>query len=147
MITEIKKFDELTINELYEILKLRNDIFIVEQKCLYQDVDDRDKNSYHLMIKKKDEIIAYLRILEKDVSFEEISFGRVMVKENYRGKGISRQLIQDAIDFIQNYLKEYEIRIEAQYYPINFYSSFGFVTIGDKFLSDGIEHIEMYYKK
>jgi ElaA protein len=143
----IKKFKELNVEELYKILALRNEVFIVEQKCAYLDCDSKDKNSYHLFAKKNGEIIAYLRILEKGVSYDETSIGRVTVSKNYRGKGISRDMMIKAIDFIEHNLNENEIKIQAQSYLLNFYKSLGFNEISNVYLEDNIPHIDMLYKK
>jgi len=143
----IKKFNELNIEEIYKILALRNEIFIVEQDCPYLDCDDKDLNSYHLFLRENGEIVSYLRILEKGVSYDEISIGRVAVKKSYRGKGISRKMMLKAIEFIENNLSENTIKIQAQAYLLDFYSSLGFKAISEEYLEDNIPHIDMIYKK
>lgn len=97
----VKKFKELKCEEIYKILQIRNKIFIVEQKCAYQDCDDRDKKSYHVYVEDKGEIVSYLRILPRKVSYNEVSIGRVLVNKNYRGKGIAREMMIKAINFIK----------------------------------------------
>ncbi|MGL5415363.1 MAG: GNAT family N-acetyltransferase [Clostridium sp.] len=144
---KIKKFNDLTTEELYKILGLRNEIFIIEQDCIYLDCDNKDFKAYHLFLEEKDEVIAYLRILEKGVSFDEIGIGRVSVKKRYRGKGISRELMLKGIHFIENNLNEDTIKIQAQAYLLKFYSSLGFKQISKEYLEDGIPHIDMMYKK
>lgn len=144
---ELKKFEELEAEEIYEILKIRNEVFIVEQKCPYQDCDGKDEKSYHLYLQNEGKIIAYLRILKRGVSYDEISIGRVLVHKNYRGKGIAREMLIKAINFIETNLKEKEIRIQAQSYLLNFYRSLGFKEISKKYLEDNIPHIDMLYKK
>lgn len=144
---KIKKFNELNIEEIYKILALRNEIFIVEQDCPYLDCDDKDLNSYHLFLTENGQIVSYLRILEKGVSYDEISIGRVAVKKSYRGKGISRKMMQKAIEFIENNLSEDTIKIQAQAYLLNFYSSLGFKAVSEEYLEDNIPHIDMIYKK
>ena len=144
---KLKKFNELTSEEIYEILKVRTEVFVVEQKCPYQEVDGKDQNSYHLFLEKKSEIIAYLRILEKEISFDEISIGRVLVKKDYRGKGIARELMIKAINFIEKNLDETEIKLSAQVYASNFYRSLGFKDSSEIYLEDNIPHIDMLYKK
>lgn len=144
---KIKKFNELNVEEIYKILALRNEVFIVEQECPYLDCDDKDLNSYHLFSEENGEIVAYLRILEKGVSYDEISIGRVAVKKIYRGKGISRKMIMKAIEFIENNLSEDTIKIQAQAYLLNFYSSLGFKAVSQEYLEDNIPHIDMLYKK
>lgn len=142
----IKRFSELTTYELYDILKLRSEVFVVEQNCIYQDIDSNDKLSYHLFLEDKEEIIAYLRILPKGVSYSEASIGRVLTKADYRKKGLSRDMMNRAISFIMNTLEEKEIRISAQAYLLKFYNSLGFEPVSDIYLEDGIEHMEMLYQ-
>lgn len=143
---KLKKFNELEIEEIYKILKIRNEVFIVEQKCAYQDCDNKDKNSYHLYFEDSGEIFAYLRILEKGVSYPEISIGRVLVDKSYRNKGIAKEMMIKAISFIKKDLKEKQIRISAQLYLIDFYKSLGFEQVSKQYLEDGILHIEMLFK-
>ncbi|MDF2880325.1 MAG: acetyltransferase [Clostridiaceae bacterium] len=144
---KMKKFNELNVKEIYEILKLRNQVFIVEQQCPYLDCDGKDMKAYHLFQENNNEIAAYLRILEKGVSYNEISIGRVLVNSKYRGKGLARQMMKEAIEFINDQLNESNIRIEAQAYLIDFYKSFGFKQVSQVFLEDNIPHIEMLYIK
>ena len=144
---EVKKFKELKSEELYEILKIRNEVFIVEQECAYLDCDGKDRESYHLFLKDNKGIVAYLRILQKGVSYDEISIGRVLVKKNHRRKGIAQEMMIKAIKFIEENLNEREIRIEAQAYLVNFYKDFGFEEVSSMYLEDDIPHIEMLYKK
>ncbi|MGL4911519.1 MAG: GNAT family N-acetyltransferase [Romboutsia sp.] len=144
---KIKKFKELNIEEMYKILELRSEIFVVEQECPYQDCDGKDENSYHLFSEENGEIIAYLRIIEKGVSYDEISIGRVCISKCYRGKGISREMMLKAIEFIEQSLKEYEIKIQAQSYLLNFYKSLGFKEVSNEYLEDNIPHIDMLYKR
>ena len=141
----IKEFKELTAEELYEILKLRINIFIVEQNCPYEECDDKDKNSYHLYLKEDDKILAYLRVVKKGISYDEISIGRVVVNSKYRGQNLGRELMIKAINFITEKLKEKDIRISAQLYLEEFYKSFGFKSVTEQYLEDNIPHIEMLY--
>lgn len=143
----IKKFDELNAKDIYNILALRNEVFIVEQNCVYMDCDYKDFNSYHLFLEQNDAIVAYLRVLEKGVSYDQISIGRVAVKEDFRGKGLSREMMLKAINFVENDLNETSIKIQAQSYLINFYTSLGFKPISDEYLEDNIPHIDMIYNK
>ena len=142
----IKKFNELKAEELYEILALRNKVFIVEQECAYLDCDNKDLKSYHLFCTKDRKIIAYLRILEKGVSYDEISIGRVLVEKDYRGYGIAREMLLKAIEFIKNHLKGDTIKIQAQAYLFDFYSNLGFKAVSGEYLEDNIPHIDMLYK-
>lgn len=141
----IKTFNELSINELYNILKVRNQVFVVEQDCPYQDCDDKDRYAYHLFLELEGEILAYLRIVEKGISYDEISIGRVLTSQGYRGKNYGRQIMLKALDFIENSLKGDAIRISAQYYLIDFYKSLGFKEVSQQYLEDDIPHIEMLY--
>jgi ElaA protein len=143
---KIKKYNDLGVDELYEILKLRSEVFVVEQQCIYEDCDGKDKNSYHLFGEHNGEILVYLRILEKGISYNEISIGRVLARENYRGNGFAKQMMLRAIEFIENNLNEKVIRISAQEYLLKFYSSLGFVRVSEGYLEDDIPHIEMLYK-
>lgn len=147
MVWKIKKFDELNAEEIYQILKIRNQVFIVEQQCPYLDCDGRDMKSYHLFLENNYEIAAYLRIIEKGVSYNEISIGRVLVNSKYRGKGLARDMMKEAIGYINNQLNETSIRIEAQAYLTDFYKSLGFKQTSKVFLEDNIPHIEMLYTK
>ena len=137
----IKKFNQLTLLELYEILKLRSIVFVVEQNCIYQDLDDIDKDSYHLFMKEKDEVKVYLRIFEKDKDTAQI--GRVVTAENYRRKGYATQLMKKAIEVIKNELNKSKIYLEGQVYAKKLYENLGFKIISDEFLEDGIPHYKM----
>lgn len=142
----IKKFEELDALEVYKILELRSEVFIVEQKCAYQDCDGKDKNSYHLYSQDNGEIVSYLRIIKQGVSYDEISIGRVLVDKNYRGKGLAKIMMHKAIDFIEKDLNVTQIRISAQVYLMNFYKSLGFKEVSNRYFEDGIPHIEMFYE-
>ncbi len=142
----MKRFEELTLQEMYEILRLRNEVFVVEQKCPYQDIDDKDQNSFHLFAADgQGGIFAYLRILDKGQTFDEISIGRVIVREDKRGSGLAKEMLQTAIDFVEKELQEHQIRIEAQAHLSAFYGGAGFQPCSEVFLEDGIPHIEMFY--
>jgi len=143
---QIKQFKEIKADEMYEMLRIRNEVFVIEQKCIYQDCDGKDQKSYHLFCMDNERIVAYLRILEKGISYNEISIGRVLVDSKYRGKGLAREIMSKAIDFIEKHLNEKEIRISAQEYLVNLYKDFGFVIASDEYLEDDIPHIEMIYK-
>ena len=138
----LKKFSELSLDELYGILKLRSEVFVVEQDCVYQDLDDKDQCAYHLFLKKDNDVVAVLRILPKGVSYDEMAIGRVIVKKQYRGNGISREMINKALDFIINDLDNDKIRLSGQAYLREFYESFGFRKVSDVYLEDGIDHFE-----
>lgn len=140
---QLKKFNQLTTKELYEILRVRAEVFVVEQECVYQDLDMKDQKSWHLFLEDGGEIIAYLRILNKGVAYPEIAIGRVLTKDTQRKKGLAREMMRKAIKFIETDLKENAIRISAQVYLMKFYESLGFKAVSEIYLEDGIEHIEM----
>lgn len=144
---KLKKFKELTAKEVYEILRIRSEIFVVEQECPYQDPDSKDENSHHLFVYEDEKIVAYLRILEKGISYDEISIGRVLIDKDYRGRGLARKLMLEAIRFIESNLNEKEIKISAQAYLKDFYKSLGFKDVSEVYLEDNIPHIDMLYKK
>ncbi|MGG7213188.1 GNAT family N-acetyltransferase [Clostridium nigeriense] len=137
----IKRFDELSTEELYEILKIRVNVFVVEQECAYQEIDEKDKKAYHIYLKDKNEIKAYLRVLDKGISYEEVSIGRVLTTE--RGIGLGNKIIEAGIKVAKENMNADKIKIEAQSYAKKFYEKFGFNQISDEFLEDGIPHIEM----
>ena len=137
----IKKFDELSIEELYEILKLRSEVFVVEQNCVYQDLDGKDRGAYHLYIKENGAIIAYLRVMDRGVSFSEPSIGRVVCIR--RRCGIGSALLKAGIQAARERYGAKRIIIEAQCYARSFNELQGFVQSSDEFLEDGIPHIQM----
>ena len=147
MIWKIKSFDELENKELYKILNLRSEVFVVEQECPFNDCDGKDEECYHLYLENNDKILAYLRVVKKGISYSETSIGRVVVSKEVRKKGIAKELMLRGITFIEEELKENEIRISAQVYLVDFYKSLGFVEVSDVYLEDDIPHIEMLYKK
>ena len=139
----LKKFEELTPHELYTIMQLRNEVFVVEQNCVYQDADNKDRYSFHLMGWKEDKLIAYTRLIPAGTAYAEPSIGRVVTSPSARGTGAGRELMEHSIDTIYKLFGKQPIRIGAQLYLKKFYSSIGFEPTGDMYLEDGIEHIEM----
>ena len=140
-----KHFIELTSTELYDILWLRSRVFVVEQNCVYLDVDYKDQKSYHLMGTINGKLVAYVRILPPGLSFEEASIGRVLTNPDSRGNGYGIELMKLAIDKTIEQYKVKAIRIGAQCYLNKFYQNLGFVNSGEEFLEDGIPHIEMLF--
>ena len=141
----IKQFYELTLDELYKILKVRTSIFVVEQNCPYQELDDLDQNSYHIYLEEDNQIIAYARVIPKDNPFHEVSIGRVLVTKRRHGYGT--KIVQKAIEVaIEKYHTE-KIVIEAQTYVKKKDENVGFKQISMPFLEDGIEHIKMVYER
>jgi ElaA protein len=137
------KFDNLTALELYKIMQLRNEVFVVEQNCVYQDADNKDLQGFHLLGWDNDKLVAYTRLLPPGLAFEEPSIGRVVTSPSARKSGIGRELMIQSIDRIQKIYGDLPIKIGAQLYLQKFYSSLGFVQTSDVYLEDNIEHIEM----
>jgi ElaA protein len=142
----IKKFEDLTASELYDLLRERVNVFVVEQNCPYPEVDDKDQSSYHLYAKKNGEVVAYTRLLPAGVSYEQAAIGRVLVKESWRKTGLGRELMERSMDFFKNQLKEKEIKLQAQEYAMDFYGSFGFKPVSEVYLEDDIPHVDMVWK-
>ena len=142
-----KHFNSLTTQELYTILSLRSEVFVVEQNCVYLDTDKKDVDAWHLCGCQDDVLVAYVRILAPGVSYEEASIGRVLINPTFRKNGYGVELMKVAIDkTLQQYGVE-KIKIGAQLYLLNFYSSLGFTQTSEVYMEDGIPHIEMLYKK
>ena len=139
----IKSFEELTNRELYKILQLRCEVFVVEQNCPYLDEDDKDQNSYHLMGWKNGLLAAYTRILPAGLAFEEASIGRVVTSPKARGEGIGKELMLQSIRHLYDLFGQVPVNIVAQLYLKNFYSSLGFEQVSDIYLEDNIPHIKM----
>ena len=143
---EFKSFNELSTDELYDILRLRSEIFVVEQTCVYNDLDGLDKEAVHLFYKKEGEIVAYSRLLKPGTRFSEYSIGRVVVKQSERGTGLGIEMMQSAKNYIVNELGAQKIKISAQSYLQRFYENLGFEIVTEMYLEDGIPHFGMLYK-
>ena len=139
----IKSFKELTIDELYAILQLRSEVFVVEQDCVYQDVDFKDQKALHILGIKNDKIVAYTRIFKPGDYFENSSIGRVVVAESERKFGHGHHLMEASIKAIKDHFKVDTITISAQKYLTKFYESHQFKQVGEEYLEDGIPHIRM----
>jgi ElaA protein len=146
MCFEFKKFSDLSLNELYDILQLRSEIFVVEQNCVYNDLDGLDKDSVHQFMRKDGEIIAYSRLLKPGTRFSEYSIGRVVVKQSERGTGLGFEMMEKAKRYLVNELGATKIKISAQSYLQQFYESLGFEIVTEMYLEDGIPHFGMLYK-
>jgi ElaA protein len=140
-----KRFDELTIYELYQILKLRQEVFIVEQNCVYLDADGKDLNGYHMMgYDQANELHCYTRLLPEGISYPDYtSIGRVINSATVRGKGYGKELMVLSIQKIKELYPNYSIKIGAQAYLKKFYESLGFLDLGEPYIEDGIPHIIM----
>ena len=146
MNTVIKNFSELSTEEIYKILKLRSEVFVVEQNCVYQDIDEKDQKAVHLFLEKNNEIIAYTRIFKKGDYYEENpSIGRVVVSKKERGKKLGKEIMIKSINFIKKELKERKIELSAQKYLDKFYKDLDFYSEGEDYLEDGIPHQRMFY--
>lgn len=140
----IKTFNELTIDELYEIVKARFEVFVCEQKIVEdQEFDDKDKVSYHIMLKENDKVVAYCRIVPKEIGYDYTSIGRVLVLSSYRRKGIAQEMIKVALDFIKNNLNENIVVLSGQLYAKGLYESVGFNVISDVYDEVNIPHVKM----
>jgi len=143
------KFSDLTINELYDVLKLRIDVFVVEQTCYYPDLDDHDRHpdTLHLFSYHGSELVAYLRILPKSLTYDDfISIGRVAIADKFRGKGLAHEIMKEALAACQRCFPEQPIKISAQAHLAKFYNQHSFVQVTDEYLEDGIPHIGMCYQ-
>ncbi len=140
---KIKRFETLSVKELYDLLQLRSEVFVVEQNCVYQDIDGKDEKALHLIGEDHGQIVAYARVFKPKDYFIESSIGRVVVKQSYREKKLGHVLIREAIQVIETHFNEDKITISAQLYLKNFYESHGFMQTSETYLEDDIPHIEM----
>ncbi|MEO0311107.1 MAG: hypothetical protein RIQ89_764 [Bacteroidota bacterium] len=138
---EIKTFDSLTPHQLYGIAALRQEVFIVEQQCLFNDLDHKDQQAIHLLYYLNGNISGVARILYLD----KVSIGRIVVAKPYRNQGVAAALINAAMDYCKLSLNAFKIHLFAQAHLVKYYNKFGFTAVGNEFLEDGIPHQEMYY--
>ncbi len=143
---QLEHFDALRPQQLYAIMRLRSEVFVVEQQCIYLDADDKDARSWHLMGWLDGQLAAYCRLLPPGVSYETSSIGRVLTSPGFRRIGAGRELMRRAIAEVEKLFNTREITIGAQLYLKNFYESLGFRQSGAEYLEDGIPHIPMEYK-
>jgi ElaA protein len=139
----LKKFEELSPYQVYAMLQLRNEVFVVEQHCVFQDADDKDQHSYHLMGFSDNKLVAYTRIVPAGIIYEQASIGRVVTSPSVRRAGAGRQLMLQSIQTVYDLFGKVPIKIGAQLYLKKFYESLGFVQVSEVYLEDGIEHIYM----
>ena len=142
----IKNFEDLSTKELYEILKVRQEVFIVEQTCYYLDADGYDDKALHIWAETNGEIAAYCRIFSQGIKYPETSIGRVLTNTKYRNLKLGKTLINIALQAIETHFETSECRISAQDYLLEFYKNFGFEDTGKKYLEDDIPHTEMVRK-
>ena len=144
MITfKIKRFNKLSTVELYSLLQLRSEVFVVEQNCVYQDIDGKDQKAIHVLGYYEGVLAAYSRLFKPNDYFKDSSIGRVIVKETHRDKKLGHDLMRTSIEAIKELFHETNITISAQLYLQKFYEGHGFVTVGESYLEDDIPHIEM----
>lgn len=142
-----KQFNQLSINELYEILALRAEVFVVEQNCPYQDLDGKDKMALHVLGMQNNNIVAYARILEKGIAYKNYSaIGRIVTHNSIRGKGYGDHLVRSAIEATKASYPNTSIKISAQAHLEKFYNELGFIFTGEAYLEDNIPHIAMVLK-
>ncbi|WP_179344596.1 GNAT family N-acetyltransferase [Winogradskyella ursingii] len=138
-----KLFTELTTQELYDLLQLRSEVFVVEQDCVYQDIDGKDQKALHVLGFKNEKLVAYTRIFKPNDYFEISSIGRVVVQEKERKHKYGYDIMKASIAVIKNYFDETKIKVSAQVYLKRFYNNLGFFEVGEEYLEDGIPHIVM----
>ncbi|MEC3963924.1 GNAT family N-acetyltransferase [Flagellimonas halotolerans] len=139
----VKTFEELSTKELYQILRLRSEVFVVEQDCVYQDVDNKDQKALHVIGIKNDGVVAYTRIFKPGDYFDNVSIGRVVVSKNQRKFGLGKQIMQASLATIDQRFPHKAIEISAQSYLLKFYTELGFNAFGEEYLEDGIPHRRM----
>ncbi|SEN83651.1 ElaA protein [Amphibacillus marinus] len=143
----VKRFEQLSLAELYQILKKRVEVFVVEQECAYPEIDGNDPDCYHLFLQEGETIVAYARLIPRGVLYAEPSIGRIMVDNRYRKDGYGRKLVKKAIEIIYDDWQEELIKIHAQVYLLDFYQSFGFKEVTAHYLEDNIPHVDMVLEK
>ena len=141
----VKQFHELTVDELYAILRLRAQVFVVEQNCVYQDLDDIDQEAWHIYIKDNDEVVGCLRVVDKNKRLDEVSLGRVV--SQYRKRGIGRALMEMGKTVAKEKFGATKIKIGAQIQAQSFYEKVGFTPCSAPYLEDGIPHVYMIYEE
>ena len=139
----LKHFHELTVQELYNILQLRSEVFVVEQNCIYQDIDGKDQKAVHIFIKENKDVLAYSRVFNEGEYFENPSIGRVVVKKEKRGTELGKKIMMEGAKYIKETFTNKKIEISAQKYLKDFYEDLGYVFTGNEYLEDGIPHIRM----
>ena len=143
IIWQTKSFEELTVQELYGLLRLREQVFIIEQNCIYPDIDNKDHKAIHVLGIANDKIISYARIFKPGDYFDTASIGRVVTDKSFRNQKVGYALMQKSIAAVEQFFNETAITISAQQYLTGFYESLGFVQVGEGYLEDNIPHIKM----
>ena len=139
-------FDSISKEELYDVLSLRQRVFIIEQDCFYEDLDYSDQDANHLLIYKDNKLIGYSRVFSPGVKYDAASIGRIVTDLDYRGMGYGKSITLESIQFLKNNFPESDISISAQHRLVNFYENLGFESEGSVYLEDNIDHIKMTLK-
>ena len=139
----VKSFEELNLHELYQLLRLRSEVFVVEQDCVYQDVDGKDEKALHVLGFEKDKLVAYTRIFPPGVYFSEAAIGRVVVDQKMRKNALGHEILKASIEAVEKRFNTRKIKLSAQTYLTKFYEQHGFHQTGEGYLEDGIPHIAM----
>lgn len=143
---QTKTFDDLSNHALYAVLKLRLDVFSIEQQCIYQDLDDRDQEALHMLGWQGEELVAYQRLLPPGLDYPESSIGRIVINMEARGHNLGKEMVQRGMDFALRTWPGNDIRINAQAYLRKFYMNLGFEALTEEYIYDGIPHLEMLYR-
>ena len=141
-----RNFNSISKDELYDVLSLRQRVFIIEQDCLYEDLDYSDQDANHLLLYQDNKLIGYSRVFPPGIKYDAASIGRIVTDLDYRGKGYGKGITHESIQFLKNNFPESDITISAQYRLVDFYENLGFETEGNVYLEDDIEHIKMTLK-
>jgi len=142
---EVKAWNKLSRKEINDVFSLRSEVFIVEQECIYQDVDGKDEKADHVLLIVNNKLAGYTRVFNENTYFKEASFGRAVVKKTHRGKGYGHLLVKKSLEHLKQQ-QQSPIKISAQSHLKEFYSSHGFVAKGKEYMEDGIPHTAMYHK-
>ena len=140
---QVRKFSELTSPQLYEMLRLRSEVFVVEQDCVYQDIDNKDQYALHILGYEEGVLAAYTRIFDAGKYFDKPSIGRVIVKMEYRKRNLGHEILRASIETVESVFGKQAIEISAQTYLEKFYNTHGFMAVGETYLEDGIPHVRM----
>lgn len=141
-----RDFNSISKDQLYDVLSLRQRVFIIEQKCFYEDLDYFDEDAHHLLLYKDKDLIGYSRVFPPGIKYDSASIGRIVTDIKSRGEGIGKSITLESIEFIKNKFPKFNISISAQFRLVNFYEDLGFQIEGSVYLEDGIDHIKMVLK-
>ena len=136
-------FESISKEQLYDILSLRQRVFIIEQDCFYEDLDYSDKDAHHLLLYKEERLIGYARVFPPGIKYQTASIGRIVIELDQRGEGFGKMITDESINYIRKNFPKSNVSISAQYRLVNFYKDLGFESVGDVYLEDGIDHIKM----